>query len=50
MDGEKREGSKLKGFFDPSEIDPEIEKSSPGTGLAKSDSNGEDLADESIPF
>ena len=50
MDGEKREGSKLKGFFDPSEIDPEIEKSSPGTGLTKSDSNGEDLADESIPF
>ena len=46
--GKERIGSKLKGFFDPSEIDPSIEKRkapSPANGSDKSD----DL-EESIPF
>ena len=46
--GEERVGSKLKGFFDPSEIDPSIEKRkapSPANGSDKSD----DL-EETIPF
>ena len=50
MDGEERTGSKLKGFFDPSEIDPDTpKKSSPGTGMTQS-VDKDDSADEAIPF
>ena len=51
MDGEERTGSKLKGFFDPSEIDPDTpKKSSPGTGMTQSVDDKDDAADEAIPF
>ena len=46
--GEERIGSKLKGFFDPSEIDPSIEKRKAPSPANGSD-NSDDL-DESIPF
>ena len=54
-DGEERVGSKLKGFFDPSEIDPDIKPKAGSPDQDKSDSDKPsdsptDDIDDEIPF
>ncbi len=47
--GEEKTGSKLKGFFDPSEIDPDAKPVSPSQSSGEASSSSKDLDDE-IPF
>tara|TARA_B100000287_G_scaffold399358_1_gene417530 strand:+ start:363 stop:869 length:507 start_codon:yes stop_codon:yes gene_type:complete len=48
--GEERVGSRLKGFFDPSEIDPSIEKRANGKVDNSTTSDKSDDLEETIPF
>jgi|8_EtaG_2_1085327.scaffolds.fasta_scaffold00080_12 hypothetical protein len=48
--GEERIGSRLKGFFDPSDIDPSIEKRANGKVENSTASDKSDDLEETIPF
>ena len=49
-DGEERVGSKLKGFFDPSEVDPDAKPVSPTQSYEDDGSPSSTNLDDEIPF